>query len=158
MGRTEFLTWKRLRCEPGLEWHGYKVSTRAKWRSCPSACGRVLDKRLTPPTLSERRFIVSVWPGYNFRVTKERWTQIGITIEFLIIIRTLCEFFLLRHIHGMNFSTVVAAPYVGGALISACFCWVGVIFYFLRHYMLSTWLTLGSIPILLVYKFAVIGW
>jgi len=33
------------------------ASTRAKWRSSPSACCRVLENHLTPPTLSERRFI-----------------------------------------------------------------------------------------------------
>jgi hypothetical protein len=30
-----------------------------------------------------------------FRVTKERWAQIGITTEFLIVVRTLGEFFWL---------------------------------------------------------------
>jgi hypothetical protein len=49
-----------------------------------------------------------------FRVTKERWAQIGITIEFLIVVRTLGEFFRLRDVHGANFSTAVAALYVGG--------------------------------------------
>ena len=51
-----------------------------------------------------------------FRVTKKRWAQIGITTEFLIVVRTLGEFFRLRHVHGTNFSTAVAALYVGGAL------------------------------------------
>src|SRR5581483_5171270 len=31
-------------------------STRAKWRSSPRARCSVFEKRLTPPTLSERRF------------------------------------------------------------------------------------------------------
>src|SRR5579864_6846704 len=76
-----------------------------------------------------------------FRVSKERWAQIGITIEFLIVVRTLGEFFRLRHVHGTNFSTAVAALYVGGALIAACSCWAGVTFYFFRRYMLSAWIT-----------------
>ena len=54
-----------------------------------------------------------------FRVTKERWAQVGITTEFLIVVRTLGEFFRLRHVHGTNFSTAVAALHVGGALIAA---------------------------------------
>jgi hypothetical protein len=91
-------------------------------------------------------------------VTKERWAQIGITTEFLILVRTLAEFFRLRHVHGPNFSLAVASLYVGGALIATCSCWAGVTLYFLRRYMLSTWITLASVPVLLLYKIAVIGW
>jgi hypothetical protein len=49
-------------------------------------------------------------------------------------------------------------PYVGGALIAACFCWAGVALYFFRRYALSSWITLATVIILLVYKIAVIGW
>jgi hypothetical protein len=91
-------------------------------------------------------------------VTKERWAQMGITIEFLIIVRTMGEFFRLRHVQGTNFSTTIAALYVGGALIAACSCWAGVIFYFFRRHTLSAWVTLGTIPVLLAYKIAVVGW
>jgi hypothetical protein len=100
----------------------------------------------------------SAAPRYNFPVTRERWAQIGITTEFFIVVRTLSEFFRLRHVHGTNFSTAVAALYVGGALIAACSCWAGVTFYFFRRYMLSAWITLATVPVLLVYKIAVIGW
>ena len=93
-----------------------------------------------------------------FRVTKERWAQIGITIEFLIVARTLGEFFRLRHVHATNFSTAVAALYVGGALIAVFSCWTGVTFYFFRRYTLSAWITLMTIPILIAYKVVVIGW
>ena len=92
-----------------------------------------------------------------FCVTKERWAQIGITTEFLIVVRTLSEFFRLRHVHGTNFSTAVAALYVCGALIAACSCWASVTFYF-RRYTLSALIALATVPVLLVYKIAVIGW
>jgi hypothetical protein len=91
-------------------------------------------------------------------VAKERWAQIGITTEFLIVVRTLSEFFRLRHVHGSAFSTAMAALYVGGALIAACSCWAGVTFYFFRRYTLSMWITLATVPVLLVYKIAMIGW
>ena len=91
------------------------------------------------------------------RVTKERWAQIGITTEFLIVVRTLGEFFRLRQVHGPNFSTAMAALYVGGALIATCSCWAGVTFYFFRRYTPSAWITLATVPVLLVYKIAVIG-
>ena len=90
-------------------------------------------------------------------MTKERWAQIGITAEFVIVIRTLGEFFRLRHVQGANFSTAVAALYVGGALIAVCSCWAGVILYFFRRIRLSAWITLATIPVLLVYKIALIG-
>jgi hypothetical protein len=77
-------------------------------------------------------------------VTRERWAQIGISIEFLIVVRTLAEFFRLKHLYGENFSTVAAAPYIGGALIAACTCWAGVVLYFSRRYALSAWVTLAA--------------
>lgn len=49
MGRTEFLTWNDY--ERAWDWYG-TYSTRAKWRSSPSACGSVLKKCLTHSALS----------------------------------------------------------------------------------------------------------
>jgi hypothetical protein len=92
------------------------------------------------------------------RVAREHWAQVGITIEFLIVVRTLAEFFRLRHVHGANFSTAAAALYVGGALLAVCSCWAGVTLYFFRRYTLSAWITLATVPVLLLYKIAVIGW
>lgn len=91
-------------------------------------------------------------------MTKERWAQVGITIDFVIVIRTLGEFFRLQHVHGTNFTVPMAALYVGGALIAVCSCWVGVSFYFFRKYTVSSWITLAIVPVLLVYRIAVIGW
>ena len=105
-----------------------------------------------------RKFIVKAAQATISRVTKERWAQIGIMVEFLIAFRTLGEFFRLRHIHGTNFSVALAALYVGGALIAVCSCWTGVTFYFFQRYKLSAWITLGTIPVLLVYKIVMIGW
>ena len=90
-------------------------------------------------------------------MTRERWAQIGITVQFLIVVRTLVEFFRLMHVLGTSFSAAVAAPYVGGALIAACFCWLSVTFYFFRRYTLCVWIALSEVVILLVYKITVIG-
>lgn len=95
---------------------------------------------------------------YNLRVTRERWAQAGITIAFLIIVRTLAEFFRLKHVDGANFSLAVGGRYVGGTLIATCSCWAGVIAYFFRRYRLAACITIGTIPVLLLYKFVVIGW
>jgi hypothetical protein len=91
-------------------------------------------------------------------VTSERWAQIGITTEFVIIVRTLGEFFRLRQAHGANFTIAVAGLYVGGALIAACSCWAGVTIYFFRRYVFCACITLAIVPVLLLYKLAVIGW
>jgi hypothetical protein len=91
-------------------------------------------------------------------VNKERWAQVGITIEFLIVVRALGEFFRLRHALGTNFSTAVTAPYIGGALIAVFSCWVAVTLYFFGRYTLSAWIALATVPILLVYKIALIGY
>ena len=91
-------------------------------------------------------------------MTRERWAQVGITTQFLIVVRTLGEVFRLKHVQGANFSAAVAMPYVGGALIAACFCWAGVALYFFRRYTLSSWIALATAIILLVYKIPVIGW
>jgi hypothetical protein len=91
-------------------------------------------------------------------VTRERWSQIGITVQFLIIVRTLGEIFRLRQSYGASFTAAIAMPYVGGALIAACLCWAGVTLYFFRRYALSAWIALATVVILLVYKIEVIGW
>jgi hypothetical protein len=91
-------------------------------------------------------------------MTRERWAQIGITTQFLIVVRTLGELFRLRHVHGASFSVAGAMPYVGGALIAACFCWAGVTLYFLRRYTVSAWISVVSVIILLAYKIIMIGW
>ena len=91
-------------------------------------------------------------------MTRERWAQIGITAQFLIVVRTLGEFFRLRHGQGTSFSAAVAAPYIGGALIAACFCWAGVTLYFFRRFTSSVWTSVVAVVTLLVYKIAVIGW
>jgi hypothetical protein len=91
-------------------------------------------------------------------MTRERWAQIGITVQFLIAVRTLGEIFRLRHVHGATFSAALAIPYVGGAFIAALCCWISVTLYFFRRYTLAAWIALATVAILLAYKVAVIGW
>jgi hypothetical protein len=90
-------------------------------------------------------------------MTRERWGQIGITVQFLIVVRTLGEMYRLQHVLGSSFSAAVVMPYVGGALIAACSCWIGVSLYFFRRYRLSAWIALATVLGLLVYKIGVIG-
>ena len=96
--------------------------------------------------------------SYNLLVTKEHWAQIGITTQFLIIVRTLGEIFRLKYVHATSFSSAIAMPCVGGALIAGCCCWAGVTLYFFRRYAMSAWTALGTVVILLAYKITVLGW
>ncbi len=96
--------------------------------------------------------------SYNLLVTKEHWAQIGITTQFLIVVRTLGEIFRLKYVHAASFSAAIAMPYVGGALIAGCCCWVGVTLYFFRRYAMCAWTALGTVVILLAYKITVLGW
>ena len=90
-------------------------------------------------------------------MTRERWAQLGITIQFLIVVRTLGEIFRLRHFNGASFHLSDAMPYIGGALIAVCFCWAGVILYFLRRFAVAAWLALATVIVLLAYKIAFVG-
>jgi hypothetical protein len=90
-------------------------------------------------------------------VTRERWAQLGITVQFLIIARTLGEILRLKHIHGTSFSALSVMPYAGGAMIATCFCWISVALYFFRRYAVSALIAFLTVLVLLVYKIVVIG-
>jgi hypothetical protein len=92
------------------------------------------------------------------KLTKERWAQIGITIQFLIVVRALGEIFRLKYVSGSTFSSAMPMPYVTGALLAVCFCWAGVMFFFFRRYTISIWIAAVSVIILLMYKIVAIGW
>ena len=96
-------------------------------------------------------------PGTISHVTRERWAQLAISVQFLIVVRTMAEIYRLHHVHGASFIVAAAMPYVGGALIAVCFCWAGVVLYFFRRYALSAWLALAAVLVLLIYKVRVIG-
>jgi hypothetical protein len=51
------------------------------------------------------------------KLTRERWAQLAITTQFLIVIRTLGEFFRLKYVLGASFSTE-PLPHISGARCS----------------------------------------
>jgi hypothetical protein len=90
-------------------------------------------------------------------VTKERWAQLGITLQLVIIVRALGEVYRLRHVQGADLYAGVAMPYVGGALLATGFCWVTVTLYFFRRYTLSACIAPVAIIVLLAHKVVMIG-
>ena len=94
----------------------------------------------------------------KMKLTRERWAQIGITIQFLALVRTLSEFLRLKHIRGAGFSMAIAEPFVVGALITALLCWTAVTLFFFRRYIASICTSVATLVILIVYKISAIGW
>jgi hypothetical protein len=94
----------------------------------------------------------------TLKLSRERWAQVAITVQFLIVVRTLGEFFRLKYTLGASFSMAVATHYIIGALIAACSCWAGVTLFFFRRYSPCVWVAAITVAALLAYKVAVIGW
>jgi hypothetical protein len=92
------------------------------------------------------------------RLTRERWAQVGITIQFLALVRTLGEFFRLKCVQGAEFTVAAGEPFVVGALVTAISCWISVTLFFLRRNTGAICVSIAAIIILLAYKIIVIGW
>lgn len=92
------------------------------------------------------------------KLAKERWAQIGITIQFLALVRTLSEFFRLKYVRGAGFSLTIGEPFVVGALIAAVLCWIAVTFFFFRRYTISISISVGAVVILFAYKVGAMAW
>lgn len=91
------------------------------------------------------------------------WAQVGITVQFLALLRNLIEYFRLRQIRlsvldpARTITIGSAEPYVVGALITACLCWLAVTLYFFKLYRLVVAVTVLTVAALLVYRFGFMG-
>ena len=95
----------------------------------------------------------STWRG----LTHEHWARIGVIVQLAILIRTLAEFYRLRHYYGSAEALIRYEPYIGGLLINAVLCLLAVALLFWRKPRASTIATAATILVLLIYKVAVIG-
>ena len=87
---------------------------------------------------------------------RERWAKVGITIQFLALVRNLGEYFRLKHVHGPALSLALVEPFVTGAFITACLCWLAVLLFFFRRYTSALVISAATVVALLAYKFLVI--
>ncbi len=92
------------------------------------------------------------------RLTRERWAQVGITIQFLALVRTLGEFLRLKYVQGAEFTVAFGEPFVVGALVTAVSCWISVTLFFLRRNTSAICISIAAIITLLAYKIIAIGW
>lgn len=73
-------------------------------------------------------------------------------VLFVIIIRSLGEYFRLEHAYGYALPRYLLSQYVGGALIAVVAAAICMIFYFVRRYGIVVTLALFTIIALLFYK------
>jgi len=101
---------------------------------------------ITKPTSSS-------WRGISI----EQWARIGIIAQLAILIRTIAEFYRLRHYYGSAAALIQYEPYIGGLLIGALLCLIAVALLFWRKPRAAAFTAAATILILLIYKIAVIG-
>jgi hypothetical protein len=82
----------------------------------------------------------------------ERSAQAGIILLFIVIVRSLAEYFRLEHAYGYALPRQILNEYVGGALIAVVATAICVMFYFARRYRSVVALVVVTIVALLVYK------
>jgi hypothetical protein len=87
----------------------------------------------------------------------EPWARIGITIQFLALVRTLGEVFRLDYVQGGRLTLAAARPYVVGGLIAAVMCWTAVTLYFFRRFGIAAAVAAATVVVLVAYKLYAIG-
>jgi hypothetical protein len=82
----------------------------------------------------------------------QRWAKIGITIQFLALVRILAEYFRLRHVSGGPLPAAAVDGWMMGGVIAAVLCWIAVTLFFFRRYRASVAAAVLTVAALLVYK------
>ena len=95
----------------------------------------------------------STWRG----VSHEQWARIGVVVQLVVLIRTIAEFYRLRHYYGAAEALARYEPYIGGLLIDAVLCLIAVALLFWKKPRASAITAAATILILLAYKLLVIG-
>ncbi len=87
----------------------------------------------------------------------QRGAKIGITGQFAALVRILAEYFRLRYVQGSSLALAGIDPWIAGALFVALSCWLAVTAYFFGWYRAAIAVSIATVVVLLVYKFAVFG-
>jgi hypothetical protein len=90
------------------------------------------------------------------RISAERVAQTGIAVQFLALIRTLFEYFRLKHFGAQPMTLALAEPYISGALIAAVGTAISVGFYFFSNYNVASFVAAATVLLLLAGKLAVL--
>jgi hypothetical protein len=84
----------------------------------------------------------------------ERAAKIGVTVQFLALLRLLGEYFRLKSLHSAALSVAEVEPFITGAAIAAVLCWLAVALFFARKYVGVLIVSVATVIALLIYKFA----
>ncbi len=90
-------------------------------------------------------------------VSARRVAELAIIVLLLALVRTLLEYFRLRHVRGEALTLDAVGPYITGGVIAALGTAVAVIAYFVAHYRLAAGVVGVTIVAMIVYKVVVIG-
>jgi hypothetical protein len=95
----------------------------------------------------------STWRG----LTPDRWARIGVIVQLAIMIRTIAEFYRMRHYYGSAEALIRYEPYLGGLLINAVLCLITVALLFWQKPRVAAITAAATILILLAYKLLMIA-
>jgi len=87
----------------------------------------------------------------------ERIAQIGIGVLLLVLVRSLGEYFRLKHFYGQSLALARFEPYIGGCLITALCTGVGFALYVARRYKSTIILCACAVAGLVIYKIVVVA-
>jgi hypothetical protein len=87
----------------------------------------------------------------------EWWAKAGIIMQLVILIRSIAEFYRLRHYFGSIEALARYQPYLGGLLIDAALCLLAAILLFWNKPRAAAVTCAATIFVLLAYKVVAIG-
>ena len=82
----------------------------------------------------------------------EQIAKIGITIQFLALVRCLSEYFRLKWVRVDAVISGAVEPFVVGGLIAAVGAWIAVTCFFLRRYKAASVVAAVTVSSLIAYR------
>lgn len=81
-----------------------------------------------------------------------RWASVGITIQFMALVRCLGEVYRLRWLRGSALALADVQPFIAGALVAAVLGWAAVTLFFFARYRASVAVAALTVAALIALK------
>jgi hypothetical protein len=88
-------------------------------------------------------------------ITAKRLAKLGMTSQFLALVRSLFEIFRLKYAGPLTLREV--EPYVVGSLIAAICAWIAVTLFFFDRHGIAIGVSAATVVALLIYKLYAVG-